>query len=127
MNSMTLTLAAGLVSLTAAACVSTPATAGQWRFDPARCPDLAEDRRDRIESRRDERIDHGPLDRIEDRADRRESRRDERVTVCPRSAWVWAGAGARPAYPARAVVYFDRVDGVYVRKTAAGRVRVRVY
>ena len=104
-----------LGSLTAAAivvlagCASAPAAqAGQWRFEPSRCPDLVEDYRDRRESRRDERFDRGPLDRLEDRVDRRESRRDERVTVCPASAWVWDGPRRhRPARPAAAIVYYD--------------------
>lgn len=113
------------LSLGGAACVSGPASAGQWRLDPARCPDLVEDRLDRAESRRDRRVNRGRADRIEDRLDRRESRRDERVTVCPRSAWVWSGRGVRPAYPARATVYYDAVDAVYFRRGTGGK-RVRI-
>lgn len=108
------------------ACVSTSAAAGEWRFDAARCPDLVEDRIDRRESRRDRRVDRGPLDRAEDRRDARESRRDERVTVCPRSAWVWHGAGPRTARPATVNVYYDRVDAVYYRKGRRGRTLVVV-
>ncbi len=40
--------------------------------------DRIEDRVDRRESRRDEAVDHGPLDVIEDVLDRREDRRDRR-------------------------------------------------
>lgn len=102
-----------------------PAYAGEWRLDPARCPDLVEDRRDRQESRRDERYDRGPLDRAEDRADRRESRRDESVTVCPRSAWVWNGGRYRTARPAAAAIYYDRNARHYYRY-GPNRARVRI-
>lgn len=75
-----------------------------------------EDYRDRRESRRDRRVDRGPLDRAEDRRDLRESRRDERVTVCPASAWVWTGAPrASVARPAAARVYFDAGRREYYR------------
>lgn len=66
-----------------------PAFAGQWRLDPRRCPDLVEDHYDRIEDRRDARVDRGWRDRREDRYDRRENRRDESITICPRSAFVY--------------------------------------
>ena len=126
-------LCAGLLGLMAAGCVSAsetayakPAYAGEWRFHPERCPDLVEDRRDRRESRRDERYDYGPRDRAEDRRDRRESRRDERVTVCPANAWVWYGERRyRPARPAAAVVYYDPYDRYYYRY-GPDRSRVRV-
>ena len=108
-----------------AACASTPASAGEWRFDAARCPDLVEDRRDRRESRRDERRTYSRADRIEDRLDRRESRRDERVTVCPRSAWVWHGNGRRTARPAAVVAYYDWRDAYYYRPGRNGA-RVRI-
>jgi len=115
------------VTMFGAGCVSAgqPAYAGEWRLDPRRCPDLVEDYRDRRESRRDERYDHGPLDRIEDRIDRRESRRDERVTVCPRSAWVWHGRGYRAARPAAAAVYYDGRARHYYRR-GPNRARVTV-
>ena len=100
--------------------------AGEWRFQPSRCPDLVEDVRDRRESRRDERYDRSVADVIEDRIDRRESRRDERVTVCPASAWVWSGpARYRTARPASVVVYYDRRDRHYYRY-GPKRARVRV-
>ncbi|MEO1135739.1 MAG: hypothetical protein AAFW68_03885 [Pseudomonadota bacterium] len=111
-------ISTGLCALFAAGCVSaaSPAYAGNWRFEPSRCPDLVEDRRDRRESRRDERYDRGPLDRAEDRADRRESRRDERVTICPASAWVWDGPRAgRVARPAAVAVYYDARARHYYR------------
>jgi hypothetical protein len=47
------------------------------------CFDRVEDRADRRESRRDERVDHSRRDVREDRRDRRESRRDEAVDHCP--------------------------------------------
>ena len=112
--------AAGCFGLFAAGCVSAPAPAqahavpayaGQWRFEPSRCPDLVEDWRDRRESRRD----------------RRESRRDERVTVCPASAWVWDGPRRyRPAArPVEAAVYYDWRARHYYRY-GPDRVRVTV-
>ncbi|MEJ6403032.1 hypothetical protein [Yoonia sp. 2307UL14-13] len=56
------------------ACVtSIGLTAAPAMAEPKRNLDRVEDRIDRIESRRDERVDRGPLDRIEDRIDRRES------------------------------------------------------
>jgi len=119
-------LAVGLAAL-GAGCASAgqAAYAGEWRLNPARCPDLVEDVRDRRESRRDERYDRGPIDRLEDRADRRESRRDERVTICPASAWEWRGRGARVARPAAAAIYYDARDRHYYRH-GRDRVRVRV-
>ncbi|MEL7487288.1 MAG: hypothetical protein AAGJ87_08755 [Pseudomonadota bacterium] len=126
MTRMRILSAAFVLALTGAAC-ATPAYAGEWRLDPARCPDLVEDRLDRAESRRDRRVNRGPADRIEDRIDRRESRRDERVTVCPRSAWVWYGGGRRVARPAAATVFYDPVDAVYFRNGPRGaRVRIVV-
>ncbi|WP_162930176.1 hypothetical protein [Pseudophaeobacter sp. EL27] len=41
-------------------------------------PDRVEDRMDRRENRRDEAVDHGPLDVIEDHLDRAEDRYDRR-------------------------------------------------
>lgn len=46
--------------------------------------DRIEDRIDRRESIRDERVDYGPLDVIEDRLDRRESIRDRAGFDAPR-------------------------------------------
>ncbi len=124
--------AALMAGLFVVGCVSAPpaAYAGSdsgWRFHPERCPDLVEDARDRRESRRDERIDRGGLDRAEDRADRRESHRDERVTSCPASAWVWYGPRGvkRSVHPAAATIYFDHRQGHYYRH-GPDRARVRV-
>ena len=115
-------------SILGAACVSTSASAGEWRFHPERCPDLVEDYRDRVESRRDERVNRGPLDRLEDRLDRRESRRDERVTVCPRSAWVWHGRGKRTAKPAAVVAYYDwRAHRYYRKGRNVAQVRIVIH
>jgi len=66
-----------------------PAFAGEWKFDPRRCPDIREDWRDARENRRDERFDYGRRDRVEDRYDRHEDRRDRAVTICPRSAFYY--------------------------------------
>lgn len=121
----------GFLGLLAAGCVAAPrpvhaAPAGEWRFYPERCPDLVEDWRDRKESRRDERYDHGPADRREDRADRLESRRDERVTVCPANAWRWHGPTRyRTARPAAPVVYYDWRAHHYYRY-GPDRARVRI-
>jgi len=60
MNFLMTPIAVICLGLVGAACASTPAQASAWRFHPARCPDLVEDRLDRAESRRDERYDHGP-------------------------------------------------------------------
>ncbi len=126
---MRLAGAAFAIATALGACAATPARAapGAWRLDPARCPDLVEDYRDRRESVRDRRVNRGPLDRAEDRIDRRESRRDERVTVCPASAWVWDGPrrGARAARPARAAVYYDLAGRGYYRY-GPNRARVAV-
>ncbi len=87
-------LIAATASLIATGCATAHPThhtvaakGGVWRLDASRCPDLVEDRIDRRESIRDERVDYGPRDRAEDRADRRESRRDRAVVTCPRSAF----------------------------------------
>ncbi|MEM8935831.1 MAG: hypothetical protein AAGC77_05440 [Pseudomonadota bacterium] len=109
-----------IASALVVALLSTPsavAASGGWRFHPERCPDLREDYRDRAESRRDRRVNHGPLDRLEDRLDRRESRRDERVTICPASSWVWHGTSrsGRAARPAAATIYYDPYNRRYFR------------
>ncbi len=51
--------------------------------------DRVENRLDRIESRRDERVDHGPRDVIEDRIDRWEDRRDYADKPVPRKVNRW--------------------------------------
>ncbi len=73
-------------------CASAPPAAAQvgaWRLSPRLCPDLREDRRDRLV--------------VRGRRDLREDRRDARVVTCPVSAWVWTGpryrAGGHPARP----------------------------
>ncbi|MDX1291869.1 MAG: hypothetical protein R3265_03570 [Hyphomonas sp.] len=67
---------AGLAAL--AMMAAGAASAGEWKLDPARCPDLREDRIDR-------RVDYG-------RADRREDVRDMRRISCPASAWTYVPA-----------------------------------
>ena len=66
-----------------------PAFAGEWKLNPRACPDLVEDRYDRMEDRRDARVNTGRRDRIEDRRDRAENRRDEAVTICPVRAFYY--------------------------------------
>ena len=69
--------------------MSAPAFAGEWKLNARACPDLVEDRLDRIEDRRDARYNNGRRDRIEDRLDRRENRRDRAVTICPVRAFYY--------------------------------------
>ncbi|WDI32929.1 hypothetical protein PUV54_06930 [Hyphococcus flavus] len=69
--------------------MSAPAFAGEWKLNARACPDLVEDRLDRIEDRRDRRFTTSRRDRREDRYDRRENRRDEAVTVCPARAFYY--------------------------------------
>ena len=79
-----------------------------------------------VRAEEDERYNRGPLDRLEDRLDRRESRRDERVTVCPKSAWVYHGAKRhRAPRPAAITVYYDPYEKHYYRY-GPDRVRLRV-
>jgi hypothetical protein len=102
---------------------------GNWVLNPAKCPDLVEDWRDRRESRRDEAYDHNLRDVIEDWEDRRESRRDEAVTRCPASAWEWHGVKYRKHYhaprPRRVHVYYHPHKRVYYRKHGHKRIVVR--
>ncbi len=92
---------------------------GYWAFNPERCPDLVEDRRDRIGSRIDEAYDRGPRDVIEDYADRRENARDEARTYCPASAFVWQGPayrrGIHAARPSSIDFYHDRKARLHYR------------
>ncbi|KCZ93760.1 hypothetical protein [Hyphomonas johnsonii] len=57
---------------------SLAASAGEWRLDPRRCPDLVEDRLD-------QRV-------TTSRADLREDLRDMRQVNCPASAWTFIPA-----------------------------------
>ncbi len=86
------TLKTAALALCAVACATAaapPAYSGEWRLDPRRCPDIVEDRLDRLV--------------VTGRADLREDRRDMRRTVCPASAWVYA-PGPRERV-ARGLVY----------------------
>ena len=78
------TIALIAASITAATLVTDPTQAG-----PRQVWDRVEDRIDRRESIRDERVDLGRRDVIEDRFDRIESRRDRAGKPSPRfiSAW----------------------------------------
>lgn len=69
---MNLLKSATIVVLSLAMAV--PAFAHEAHLDP----DRIENRMDRRENRRDEAVDHGPLDVIEDHLDRAEDRRDYR-------------------------------------------------
>lgn len=75
------------------------ASAGEWRLNPDRCPDIREDWRDM-------RRDHGWRDR-------REDRRDYRVISCPARAWTyvpsrgerWKDRRYRSEYPREIYLY----------------------
>lgn len=81
--------------------VAPVASAGEWRLNAYKCPDLREDMRDA-------RHDNGWRDR-------REDRRDYRVVSCPARAWSyhpsrgerWNDRRHRDAYPREVVVYRD--------------------
>ena len=111
-------LTAGALFMTASAAEAKPhklyAQSG-WVLNARKCPDLMEDRRDRRESRRDERYDHNRRDVREDRRDRRESRRDEAIINCPAKAWSWQGPRNRHYNKNKRpkAVYFDRNSSVY--------------
>lgn len=64
-----------LVAIAAMTLTPLAASAGTWRLDPSRCPDLREDRYDRRHN--------------DGWRDRREDRRDERVVRCPARAWYY--------------------------------------
>ncbi|MDZ4760127.1 MAG: hypothetical protein SGJ21_03550 [Alphaproteobacteria bacterium] len=96
-------VAGGLILLAPAA-----AFAGEWRLQPAQCPDLKEDRRD-------DRVTHGPGDRVE-------SRRDERVVRCPASAWSYE-KGPREGWfgkPKRPIDVIVRPGGHYFHRDHRG-------
>ncbi len=116
----------------------TQAFAGEWKFNPRACPDLVEDRYDRIEDRRDRRVDHGRRDRREDRYDRRENRRDAAVTVCPIRAFYYQpdrrelrradyrGRGyAWGRHEARPPLKYDRRMGMYYRYAEGRKIYIR--
>ena len=86
---------AGFASISAAT-----ASAGEWVLNPARCPDL-------IEDRLDQRVVTGP-------ADLREDIRDLRRVECPASAWTY-----RPSQrekPAATVRVYAGPRAVFVRR-----------
>ncbi|MFC2951423.1 hypothetical protein ACFOOP_05755 [Marinicaulis aureus] len=113
------------------------AFAGEWKFNPRACPDLVEDRYDRIEDRRDYRTDYGRRDRREDRHDRRENRRDEAITVCPSRAFYYQpdrrelrrannrGRGYAWGHEARPPVKYDRRIGMYYRYAEGRKIYIR--
>ncbi len=113
------------------------AFAGEWKFNPRACPDLVEDRYDRIEDRRDRRIDYSRRDRREDRYDRRENRRDEAITVCPIRAFYYQpdrwehraeyrGRGnAWGRHQARPPLKYDRRVGLYYRYAEGRKIYIR--
>ena len=105
------------------------ASGGYWQLNPNKCPDLVEDRRDRRESRRDERYDYSRSDVREDRRDRAESRRDLTITNCPRSAWDWHGARYNARHhaprPVDVKIYYDPDERNYYYRSGKRRVHVR--
>lgn len=90
---------AGALALGMTAMAPLTASAGEWRLNANRCPDLREDLRDM-------RHDHGWKDR-------REDVRDYRVVNCPARAWSyypsrgerWNEKRYRNAYPKQVIVY----------------------
>lgn len=88
---------AGALALGMIVAAPMTASAGEWRLDARRCPDLMEDYRDM-------RRDRGWQDR-------REDRRDSRVISCPAHAWTYDRdrheRGAPPPYPREIVVTHD--------------------
>lgn len=126
---VSLLMSAGLAA-TSAAEAHPGGHQGRWVLNPAKCPDLVEDWRDRRESRRDERYDRNRRDVREDRRDRRESRRDEAVTRCPASAYEWRGPRYRakyhPARPRAVAVYYNPYQRQYYRRGhGGGRIIIR--
>lgn len=107
-------LAIGTFSLLAACATDAQAqTAGTWRLNPAKCPDLREDRRDA-------RVVTG-------RRDLREDRRDRRTINCPARAFTYvAPRGVRVVRTPRpnfSRIYIDRRGHYY---GVNGRNRVRL-
>ena len=75
------------------------AEAGEWRLNPAACPDLREDRIDRRQTT--------------SRRDLREDFRDMRQIQCPASAWTYVPSKgerkvARRAYAGPTVIYVGK-------------------
>ena len=108
-------LSLSAVAVMASAAPTNAEASGRWVLNPAKCPDLVEDRLDRREDRRDRRIDNGPLDRLEDRLDARENRRDERVVNCPARAFSYKGRG-RPSYALNNKTAIVVSDGKYYHR-----------
>ncbi|OYX49816.1 MAG: hypothetical protein B7Y90_06030 [Alphaproteobacteria bacterium 32-64-14] len=88
---------AGALALGMTIAAPMTASAGEWRLDPRRCPDLMEDYRDM-------RRDRGWQNR-------REDRRDQRVISCPARAWTYDRdryeRGVPLPYPRKIVVTHD--------------------
>ncbi len=119
LDTMTALKTAGLAGFAAiaAACVSEPAHAGgYWTLNPARCPDLVEDRIDR-------RITWS-------RADLREDRRDLRRVRCPARAYSYVPGprerAARRAWRYDAVVLVAPGGAYAVRDTRGREIDVRI-
>lgn len=121
--------------------MSAPAFAGEWKLNPRACPDLVEDRFDRIEDRWDRRVNNGRRDRAEDRWDRRENRRDRAVTICPVRAFYYVpdrhdrraarGGRGQDRYGwnrsyARPPLRFDRRMRMYYRYDNGRKIYVRI-
>ena len=107
-------ITAATLTLGTMACASAePAPAHGWRLNPALCPDLREDRRDRAVTY--------------SRRDRREDRRDSRVTSCPARAWTYVGpypgAAARP--PVYSSIYIGH-NGAYYGVRNGRSIRIRI-
>jgi hypothetical protein len=98
-------IAAGIMTLAPMA-----ASAGEWRLDARKCPDLREDRYDRMHNN--------------GWRDRREDRRDERVINCPARAWYYVrspGERRHHAYmPPRPYQVFVYRDGRHFYRDSRG-------
>jgi hypothetical protein len=92
------------------------AHAGEWRVNPAKCPDLREDRQDRRHN--------------DGWRDRREDRRDERVINCPARAWYYVPSrGERRGYyssPRPRDIFVDRRGERYYRDNRGVRLTLRL-
>jgi len=123
-----LLMAASVAAVTAGAGAPAHAHQGHWTFNPRLCPDLVEDRYDRVENRRDRAHYWGPLDVVEDLHDYAEDRRDYRRVSCPARAFHYVpGHGhARPHYRHHGVVYVNPHGHYYHRDPKGAYVRLNV-
>ncbi len=107
--------------------MTTASSQAGWVLNPRLCPDLTEDRVDRIEDRVDRRHYNGPRDIREDRRDRRENRRDRGVTQCPARAFTYVNSGIGiPVRPSPWVTIQRNHNGTLVWHAPNGSVHIVV-